>query len=82
MLPENTAMAEQITAGPSVTLHVRRGDYVALGATAVCDQAYYTQVLKAVTDGSPNTPKVFVFSDEPAWARDNLDVPSERWLLI
>ncbi|MGJ8627006.1 MAG: alpha-1,2-fucosyltransferase [Sulfitobacter sp.] len=78
MSPENAEMAEQIAAGPSVALHVRRGDYVALGATAVCDQTYYTDALKAVTDGLPDAPKVFVFSDDPAWARDNLEVPFEK----
>tara|TARA_R110002094_G_scaffold11251_2_gene21101 strand:+ start:2502 stop:3347 length:846 start_codon:yes stop_codon:yes gene_type:complete len=78
MSSENARMAEQIAAGPSVALHVRRGDYVALGATAVCDQVYYTAALKAVTDGLPDAPKVFVFSDDPTWARDNLDVPFEK----
>ncbi|MGC1496168.1 MAG: alpha-1,2-fucosyltransferase [Sulfitobacter sp.] len=78
MSPENAAMAEQIKSGPSLALHVRRGDYVALGETAVCDQAYYTAALHAVTDGLPETPRVFVFSDNPEWARDNLDVPFEK----
>jgi hypothetical protein len=78
MSPENAAIADQIKAGPSVALHVRRGDYVALGASAVCDQAYYTAALRAVTDGLPKDPKVFVFSDDPTWARNNLDVPFEK----
>ncbi len=78
MSPENAAMADRIAAGPSVALHVRRGDYVALGATAVCDQAYYTAALKAVTDGLTRTLTVFVFSDDPSWARDNLEVPFEK----
>ncbi len=78
MSPENAEMAVQIAAGPSVALHVRRGDYVALGATAVCDQAYYTTALKAVTDGLADTPTVFIFSDDPTWARDNLEVPFEK----
>lgn len=78
MSPENAAMAQQIAAGPSVALHVRRGDYVALGATTVCDQAYYDAALSAVTDGLHRAPTVFVFSDDPAWARDNLSVPFEK----
>lgn len=78
MSAENAAMADQIAAGPSVALHVRRGDYVALGASAVCDQAYYDSALLAITDGLTDTPTVFVFSDDPTWARDNLDVPFEK----
>lgn len=78
MSPKNAAMADEIAAGSSVALHVRRGDYVALGAAAVCDQAYYTAALKTVTDALAKAPKVFVFSDDPTWARDNLDVPFEK----
>ncbi|MFC6761170.1 alpha-1,2-fucosyltransferase [Sulfitobacter porphyrae] len=78
MSPENADMARQIAAGPSVALHVRRGDYVALGATAVCDQAYYDAALAAVTQGLPEAPTVFVFSDDPGWARDNLAVPFDK----
>ena len=78
MSAENAEMAQRIAAGPSVALHVRRGDYVALGATAVCDQAYYDAALKAVTDGLTEAPTVFVFSDDPGWARDNLAVPFEK----
>ena len=78
MSPANADMAEQIAAGPSIALHVRRGDYVALGASAVCDQAYYTAALAAVSDGLTTRPRVFVFSDDPAWARDNLSVPFEK----
>jgi hypothetical protein len=78
MSPQNAEMAQQIAEGQSVALHVRRGDYVALGASAVCDQAYYTAALKTVTDGLADSPKVFVFSDDPAWARDNLEVPFDK----
>ncbi len=78
MSPENAEMAVRIAAVPSLALHVRRGDYVALGATAVCDQAYYDAALAAVTKGLSETPTVFVFSDDPGWARDNLSVPFEK----
>lgn len=78
MSPENAAMAQRIEACSSLSLHVRRGDYVALGASAVCDQAYYTAALKAVTDGLSDAPTVFIFSDDPTWARDNLDVPFDK----
>ncbi|APE44824.1 alpha-1,2-fucosyltransferase [Sulfitobacter alexandrii] len=78
MSPANAAMADRIASGPSVALHVRRGDYVALGATAVCDQAYYDAALAAVTEGLSVSPTVFVFSDDPDWARDNLSIPFEK----
>ncbi|SDG67556.1 alpha-1,2-fucosyltransferase [Sulfitobacter delicatus] len=78
MSPANAEMAARIASVPSVALHVRRGDYVALGATAACDQAYYDRALAAVADGLGQPPTVFVFSDDPNWARDNLEVPFEK----
>lgn len=44
----------------------------------MCDQAYHTNALRAVTDGLINALKVFIFSNDPSWARDNLDVPFEK----
>jgi hypothetical protein len=74
----NREMATRIAAASqAVALHVRRGDYVALGASAACDQAYYNAALAAVTAGLEDV-TVFVFSDDPAWARDNLDVPFNK----
>lgn len=77
MSAQNAAMADRIAAGPSVSLHVRRGDYLEVGAHGVCDQTYYDAALAAVTEGQP-APTVFVFSDDPQWAKDNLPVPYEK----
>ena len=77
MSAQNAAMADRIAAGPSVSLHVRRGDYLEIGAHGVCDQTYYDAALAAVTEGQP-APTVFVFSDDPQWAKDNLPVPYEK----
>ena len=78
MSSANAEMATRIGAGTTIALHVRRGDYVALGASAVCDQAYYDAALEAVSADLPEPPRVFVFSDDPGWARDNLSVPFEK----
>ncbi|MCR9124620.1 MAG: alpha-1,2-fucosyltransferase [Rhodobacteraceae bacterium] len=76
--PRNAEMAQRIAAGVSVSLHVRRGDYVALGNHGLCDQAYYEAALQRVAADLPAPPTVFVFSDDPGWARDNLPLPFER----
>ena len=78
MSPENEDMAARIKDAQAVSLHVRRGDYVGIGAAAVCDQAYYDAALDRVTAELSGSPHVFVFSDDPAWARDNLNVPFEK----
>ena len=75
----NAEMAVRIaaTAG-AVSLHVRRGDYLALAAHGVCSAAYYRAALDRVAAAAGIAPTVFVFSDDPDWARDNLALPCER----
>lgn len=77
MSPQNAEMAAQIASGPSISLHVRRGDFVDLGAHVCCDQTYYDKALAAVTKGSAD-PTVYVFSDDPQWAKDHLPLPFKK----
>ncbi|MFD3188645.1 alpha-1,2-fucosyltransferase [Sedimentitalea sp. HM32M-2] len=75
---ENAAMAGRINEGLSVSLHVRRGDYLTLGAHVLCDQAYYDAALARVLDGLGGDPTVYVFSDDPGWAKENLPLPCRK----
>ena len=75
---QNADMAGRIGQELSVSLHVRRGDYLTLGAHVLCDQAYYEAALAAVLTGLEGTPTVYVFSDDPGWARDNLPLPCNK----
>lgn len=72
-------MTRKITGANSVSLHVRRGDYLAkkhINIYAECKPEYYqnaiTHIKKYVDDIH-----VFVFSDDVAWVKENLkiDVP-------
>jgi len=74
----NAELAAQIGEGLSVSLHVRRGDYVALSTHGVCDQAYYDAALAALLPRLEGEPVIYVFSDEPDWARDHLALPGRR----
>ncbi|PTX56800.1 glycosyl transferase family 11 [Litoreibacter ponti] len=77
---ENRRWADDIRAVPSVSLHLRRGDYLTAkgaGSHASCDAAYYERALNHVAEKMDAEPKVFVFSDDPDWARDNLKLPFE-----
>jgi hypothetical protein len=80
-LPANTPLLEEIRSTRSVALHIRRGDYVSNTAAAqfhgLCDMDYYRAAINALKARFPDI-HVFVFSDEPAWARANLvlDVPT------
>jgi hypothetical protein len=68
-------MAEEILSCESVSLHIRRGDYVSNPLThsihGICDLDYYSRGIAHVVDRIRN-PRLFVFSDEPEWARSNL----------
>ncbi|MHC5003898.1 MAG: alpha-1,2-fucosyltransferase [Planctomycetota bacterium] len=61
----------------SVSVHVRRGDFVsdprASRYHGVCDADYYLRAT-ALVAGLVDRPHFVVFSDEPDWARANLDL--------
>ncbi|MFC4668085.1 alpha-1,2-fucosyltransferase [Seohaeicola nanhaiensis] len=76
--PRNKEMASRIAATLSISLHVRRGDYLTTGAHGTCDSAYYNAALERILSGLEGQPTVYVFSDDPAWARDNLPLPCDR----
>ena len=59
----------------SVSLHIRRGDYVHSAARdlfgGVCDIGYYNSALALLKSKIPDV-SVYVFSDEIEWAKANL----------
>ncbi len=63
----------------SVGLHVRRGDYAQSGFSniyGVCDAAYYKRAEEAIL-AKVERPRIFVFSDDLAWAKGNLKLKTE-----
>ena len=75
--PANTALAQTMQASPSVSLHIRRGDYVAnpeaneIHGTVPLEyyRAAVTHIAARVAD-----PHFFIFSDDLAWVQDNLRI--------
>lgn len=69
------AVAARIAASESVLLHVRRGDYVHQQSAAAVHGSlpltYYANAMAHVRARCKD-PVVFVFSDDPQWARDNI----------
>jgi len=59
----------------SVSLHIRRGDYIsdpkAMKIHGVLGIDYYSEALERI-EQKVNCPKIFVFSDNIQWAMDNL----------
>lgn len=71
----NSELASQIQGCQAVSLHVRRGDYVTEPVTnqvhGICGLDYYSQAVAHISS-KVNEPVFFVFSDDPAWAREHL----------
>lgn len=75
--PENAALAAEMRACESVSLHIRRGDYVAnpeaLKVHGVVPLDYY-RAAAAKMVSALERPRFFIFSDDMEWVRENLDV--------
>lgn len=71
----NAEVAKQIARVNSVSIHIRRGDYVANRATnkvhGFVGVEYYKEAMQRIYK-EVRTPWFFVFSDDLAWARSNL----------
>jgi hypothetical protein len=82
---ENQRWLEHIGACNSVSLHVRRGDYVtdpsAAAVHGTCDLGYYRSAVEHVARATGAQPVLFVFSDDPDWVAANLDLPQEMHLV-
>jgi hypothetical protein len=70
-------MKEAIESCNAVSLHVRRDDYLsttyAQGFGGICTTAYYQKAIAYMKENTDH-PRLFVFSDDIGWCRNNLDV--------
>lgn len=76
--PEDSDLIDRIRQSTAVSVHVRRGDYVTSASASafhgLCTLGYYHQAVQRVAD-QIHSPTLFVFSDDPEWARANLHLP-------
>jgi hypothetical protein len=71
---------EALPAGLSVSLHVRRGDYVEAKNQAfhgLVPLAYYDLAMAKLTERLGAKPTICVFTDDTSWVRANLTLPPE-----
>lgn len=70
-------LREAIVSCNAVSLHVRRDDYLsttyAQGFGGICTPEYYRKAIAHIKENTEQ-PKLFVFSDDINWCRENLDV--------
>jgi len=77
---QNEAIVKLIAASESISIHVRRGDYVGhslLGG--ICERDYYENAIALIKESVLN-PVFFVFSNDIAWCKDNLNVGNAKYI--
>lgn len=76
--PAVTAFKDQIENSTSVSIHVRRGDYVKNPRVqkefGICESSYYQSAIEHIKR-TVEQPTFFVFSDDIAWVKENLPLP-------
>ncbi len=74
---KNKAAQELIGASNAVSIHIRRGDYAqpAIRPTFgdICNVHYYQEAMAYIRQKTEN-PRFFVFSDDPHWVKENLQI--------
>jgi hypothetical protein len=75
----NKTLANAIASGNSVSMHIRRGDYIHHPETSqfhgICSPEYYFAAIDYVKKKIGNI-HLFVFSDEPEWVKTNMKFDS------
>ncbi len=77
---QNSSLLEKLNQTDSVSLHIRRADYVndktINSYHGTCDSEYYRKAVEAIKKVA-SKPELFIFSDDIAWCRENLsfDMP-------
>ncbi len=85
LTPDGSELAQKIVAEKySISLHVRRTDYVSSEKNirfygSYCNQNYYKKAVETIVTRI-NIPDihVFVFSDDIQWVKENLDIPYKK----
>ena len=79
MTAVNLELAKKIQSENSVSLHIRRGDYVqnpkANAVHGTCTLNYYSEAMRLMID-KVGKPHIFIFSDDIDWVRKNLSIPT------
>lgn len=81
----NEELLRRISTTNSVSLHVRRGDYVSDPVThethGTCPPGYYQRAVELIA-AKIGQPHIFVFSDTPEWVKNNLSFNFPSTLVI
>jgi len=74
---QNKNLLDQIKKCNSVSIHIRRGDYVTdpdvFKVHGICNIEYYNKCIDIISQKLSN-PNFFVFSDDQNWAKENIAI--------
>ena len=77
---KNKSTMDMITALESVSIHIRRGDYIGhdlLGG--ICDLDYYKEAISTIKARVSN-PTFFIFSNDIEWCEENLNIEDAHYI--
>ena len=72
---KNSQIKAKIEECNSISLHIRRGDYVSNSTHGTCDLGYYNKAVQFFIDKYGSNFEIFAFSDDPSWVQKNLELP-------
>ncbi|WP_437880300.1 alpha-1,2-fucosyltransferase [Pseudomonas sp. LRF_L74] len=80
----NLDIWEKMQGCESVSIHIRRGDYIsnikASAIMAACGLDYYRGAVSHFLE-KPTAPVFFIFSDDLAWVKENLKIPAQAFYI-
>lgn len=77
---KNQETLDRIQSSNSVSIHIRRGDYLTdplLGG--LCNLKYYQEAIAMIETSVPS-PKYFIFSNDIPWCREQLNLPTAEFI--
>jgi len=78
--PKNISILDKINYTNSISIHIRRGDYVnhpSFGG--ICEQEYYQKAIRYIKDCIEN-PSYFIFSNDIDWCIENLHMEDAEFI--
>lgn len=82
---ENKILSDKIINENSVSIHVRRGDYIANEITndfhGSCSIAYYKNCINYI-QSNVTDPCFFIFSDDPKWVTEHLKIENAQMIFV
>lgn len=71
---DNKRILNDIKNNNSVSIHIRRGDYLKIADTqSICTLLYYQRAIEKICS-IIEKPKFYIFSNDISWCKKNLDI--------